>query len=112
MASAVQAPADASALLAFLTAHRLAGYTDALLELGAEEPLDLADLEDEDYDSIGMKKLERNRLHKALQEGGVATPEHQEPARRESRRARRHERRGARGGGGGGGRGRGRGHHR
>ena len=112
MASAVQAPADASALLAFLTAHRLEGYTDALLELGAEEPLDLADLEDEDYDSIGMKKLERNRLHKALQEGGVATPEHQEPARRESRRARRHERRGARGGGGGGGRGRGRGHHR
>jgi hypothetical protein len=38
-----------------------------LVELGAGLPGDLLDLEDADYDAVGMKKLEKNRLHKALQ---------------------------------------------
>ena len=36
------------------------------MALGAQTPADLNDLEEADLDSLGMKKLEKNRLHKAL----------------------------------------------
>lgn len=85
-----------AALVSFLTSHRLAGYIGPLVELGAEEPVDLTDLQEEDLDGIGMKKLERNRLDKALEAGGFKTPDHQEPKRREQRRQRLHHRRAAR----------------
>ena len=43
------------------------GHWRQLVALGAGLPADLLDLEDADFDGLGMKKLERNRLHKALQ---------------------------------------------
>ena len=67
----VPAPVPASAppqdaLFGFLAQHRLQQYHAALLDLGAQMPADLNDLEEADLDSLGMKKLEKNRLHKAL----------------------------------------------
>lgn len=37
------------------------------MELGAGLPVDLLGLSDSDLDELGFKKLEKNRLHKALQ---------------------------------------------
>lgn len=42
-------------------------YYAALVELGAGLPVDLQHLDDGDLDQLGMRKLEKNRLHKALQ---------------------------------------------
>jgi hypothetical protein len=41
-------------------------YYPSLLELGAGLPEDLVHLSDSDLDGLGFKKLEKNRLHKAL----------------------------------------------
>eukprot|EP01047_Picozoa_sp_COSAG01_P085819 COSAG01_NODE_19021_length_1036_cov_0.717182_2_plen_78_part_00 len=53
-------------LLGFLQAHRCEAYHAALLGLGAQMPQDLKDMEDADWDSVGMTMLEKERLLKAL----------------------------------------------
>ena len=61
------AAAQAGDLAAFLQQARLEQYLAPLTALGAAEPRDLNDLGQEDFDSMGMKKLEMNRLKAALQ---------------------------------------------
>merc|ERR1712196_545246 len=46
-------------LYGFLVAQRCEAYYAALQGLGAQVPLDLKDMEDADFDSIGMKLLEK-----------------------------------------------------
>ena len=57
---------DAERLRAFLTRHRLSKYAAGLAELGVDAVEDLADLEVGDLDEMGMKKLEKRRLLKAV----------------------------------------------
>ena len=42
-------------------------YYPSLLELGADLPVDCLHLSDSDLDELGFKKLEKNRLYKALE---------------------------------------------
>jgi hypothetical protein len=55
-----------SALAAFLSEARLSQYLGPLVELGADMPVDVKDLDEADLDALGMKKLEKTRLQKAL----------------------------------------------
>ena len=54
-------------LAAFLESVRLSEFGPALAGLGATTVQDLKDMTSGDYDSIGMKKLQVNRLQAALQ---------------------------------------------
>ena len=63
---APSAPPAADSLAAFLATARLEQYTAKLIELGAGTASDLIGLGEDDMDSIGMKKLEKQRLTKAL----------------------------------------------
>ena len=72
-AAAAAAPLDPSAaaavgLDAFLQGLNLQKYAEQLkTDLGAATPADLKDLEDGDMDDLGMKKLEKKRLVRALE---------------------------------------------
>ena len=62
-----QQPAPAPADLAgFLGALSLGQFVPGLLELGAECPADLANLEDEDFVELGLKKLQKRKLKLAV----------------------------------------------
>ena len=54
-------------LAAFLESVRLAEFGPALAKLGATTVQDLKDMTPQDYESIGMKKLQMNRMQAALQ---------------------------------------------
>jgi hypothetical protein len=62
-AAAAVPPQD---LYGFLVAQRCEAYHAALQGLGAQVPQDLKDMEDADFDAVGMKLLEKKRLIKAL----------------------------------------------
>lgn len=53
-------------LAAFLESVRLAEFGPALAQLGATSVQDLRDMTPQDYESIGMKKLQMNRMQAAL----------------------------------------------
>ena len=57
---------DDDLLLGFLRANRCEAYHAALRGLGAQMPQDLEDMEDAEWDGLGMKPLEKKRLVKAL----------------------------------------------
>eukprot|EP01047_Picozoa_sp_COSAG01_P105504 COSAG01_NODE_34714_length_543_cov_0.891892_1_plen_115_part_00 len=57
---------DDDLLLGFLRANRCEAYHAALQGLGAQMPQDLEDMEDAEWDGLGMKPLEKKRLVKAL----------------------------------------------
>lgn len=46
--------------------HRLDQFHAQLVTFGAEVPADLNDLEETDLDQIGMKKIHKTRLQRAL----------------------------------------------
>lgn len=52
----------AASLSEFLEQNRLAQYYQPLVALGAVSPADLSDLTDDDYEDLGMRKLEKKRL--------------------------------------------------
>ena len=62
----VTAPSDDGELDAFMQACRLDVYSTVLRELGAEIVEDLEDVDDEDLQGLGMKKLEVRRFRKVL----------------------------------------------
>ena len=53
-------------LAAFLESVRLSEFGPALAGLGATCVADLQDMTPQDYESIGMKKLQMNRMQAAL----------------------------------------------
>ena len=66
--SGAAAAAGAMGLDAFLEQLNLQTYTEALKkDLGAATPADLKDLEEADMDELGLKKLEKKRLMRALE---------------------------------------------
>ena len=60
--------ASAVTPLQFLEQLRLTAFHDALVELGAQEPSDLAEVDDADIATLGMPKLHANRLAKAIKQ--------------------------------------------
>ena len=58
---------DAAALRHWLRSIRLDQYLEALVELGAATMDDIHNLEYEDLDDLGLKKLEKRRFWKAVQ---------------------------------------------
>jgi len=55
--------------LGFWLEHwRLSAHLETLTELGAVDPIDLLDLDDEDIESLGMKKLEMKRWVTAMED--------------------------------------------
>ena len=77
------APADE--LAAWLAELNLGQFGSALRELGVAEPSDLALLDAGDLDSLGLKKIHRLKLQKAIGELGewvpppLASPPEQRP---------------------------------
>ena len=73
--TASEAPSATLTLLAFLQRVRLEQYLPALEALGATTPIDMHDMRAHNFVEIGMKKLEQNRLQKAVESlVGGATP--------------------------------------
>ena len=71
---AEQGPADdlrmtaGSALTFFLASARLQQYEAALRDLGCAMPADLHELEDDDFEAVGIKTIEQKRLKRLLTE--------------------------------------------
>ena len=58
----VSSSRDAETLTEFLAAIRLESYEDQPVDLGVGLPMDLVEVDDADFDAMGMKKLEKGRL--------------------------------------------------
>ena len=61
-----QALSQPLGLSAALESARLAKYESALRDLGCEHVVDLADLEEQDFMELGMKKIEVTRLRRLV----------------------------------------------
>ena len=62
----MQAASTGDALTDFLVAAKMQHHEEALRELGYAIPDDLKDLEDSDFDELGMKKIEVKRLQRLV----------------------------------------------